>query len=289
MRSWLFTPATGGERLKKAFRSAADAVIVDREDAVAFSEKDSARAAAGTCLAELDGKRPAVYLRVNEQGSPWYRADMEMAVRSGFDGVMLPKSHSGDDIQRAEELLRSLGAGPETFALVPLIESAAGVVHAEEIAEAGAFVRQLAFGSLDFLLDLGGRSTDTGAELLYARSKLALASRAAGKEGPVDAVFPDFRNDEGLRADTLLSRALGFQGKLLIHPRQIPVVNEAFAPSGEEIQLALEITEAFRAAEAEGKGAIQVRGKMVDQPVYRKNQQLLEQARLFGLLAEEAK
>ena len=289
MRSWLFVPATAGEKLNKAFQSAADAIIVDLEDAVAYSEKERGWDAANTCLAGRKWRKPAVFLRVNDQSTPWYQADMEIAVRGGFDGVMLPKSSGATDIQCAEDLLRTLGASPERFELLPLIETATGILHAEEIAAHGVFVRRLAFGSIDFLLDLGGRNTDTDAELLYARSHLALASRAAGKEGPVDAVFPDFRNDEGLRADTLLARALGFQGKLLIHPRQIPVVNEAFAPSREEIQLALEITEAFRAAEAEGKGAIQVRGKMVDQPVYRKNQQLLEQARLFGLLAEEAK
>lgn len=288
MRSWLFTPATGGERLTKAFHSAADAVIVDLEDAVALSEKDAARSAAATCLTGRDWKRPAVFLRINEQGSPWYQADLETAVRCGYDGVMLPKSNEAANIQRAEEVLRSLGTAPDRFELLPLIETAAGVVHAGEIAACGAFVRRLAFGSIDFLLDLGGRSTGGGEELLYARSRLALASRAAGKEGPVDAVFPDFRDDEGLRRDALLARALGFQGKLVIHPRQIPIANEAFSPSAEEICLAEEIVSQFRAAAAAGKGAIQVRGKMVDQPVYRKNQQLLEQARLFGLLTEEA-
>lgn len=284
MRSWLFVPASAPDKIEKAINSAADAVIIDLEDAVAASEKEAAREAV---CAWAEGRGPdgkKRFLRVNERASQWYDEDMRMAVACRFDGVMLPKSNGGEDIQAAERTLRSAGASPESFELLPLVETACGVTHAGEIAGSGVFVKRMAFGSIDFLLDMGGRSTPSGLELLYARSQLALASRAAGKEGPVDAVFPNFRDDEALRQDAQLAQSIGFAGKMVIHPRQIQVVNEVFSPTAEEIAFARQVVGEFTAAVAAGLGAIRIGGKMVDKPVYEKNKRLLAAAEQYGLL-----
>lgn len=283
MRSWLFVPGVAVNKLEKAVRSAADAVIVDLEDAVAPTEKESVRRAVQSYMLERQCGTKKLFLRINERASRWYREDLLMAVHSGFDGVMLPKSGGGEDICAAEELLRSAGASTENFELLPLVETASGVLHAAETVS-GSFVRRLSFGSIDFLLDMGGKSSAAGTELVYARSYLALVSRAAGKEGPVDTVFPDFRDDEGLRRDAELAQSIGFTGKLVIHPRQIEVVNQVFSPTPEEITYAQEVKNSFEAAAGKGLGAIQLKGKMIDKPVYEKNLRLLEQAKQYALI-----
>lgn len=283
MRSWLFVPGAAVNKLEKAAQSAVDAVIVDLEDAVAPAEKGSARAAIQSYMLERRPGAKKYFLRINGRASQWYQEDLAAAVRSGFDGVMLPKSGGWEDICITEELLRSAGVSPENFELLPLVETASGILHAAEMIS-GSFVRRLTFGSIDFLLDIGGRSTAAGTELLYARSYLALVSGAAGKEGPVDTVFPDFRDDEGLRRDAELAQSIGFTGKLVIHPRQIEVVNRVFSPAPEEITYAQEVKNSFEAAARKGLGAIQLRGKMIDKPVYEKNLRLLEQAKQYALI-----
>lgn len=283
MRSWLFVPGVAVNKLEKAAQSAVDAVIVDLEDAVAPAEKESARAAIQSYMLEQRPGAKKYFLRINGRASQWYQEDLAVAVHSGFDGVMLPKSGGWEDICITEELLRSAGVSPENFELLPLVETASGILRAAEMIS-GSYVRRLTFGSIDFLLDIGGRSTAAGTELLYARSYLALVSRAAGKEGPVDTVFPDFRDDEGLRRDAELAQSIGFTGKLVIHPRQIEVVNRVFSPAPEEITYAQEVKNSFEAAARKGLGAIQLRGKMIDKPVYEKNLRLLEQAKQYALI-----
>jgi len=250
-RSYLFVPGTRPDRFAKACAAGADAVILDLEDSVAPADKAKAREA----IAEwLSAARP-VMVRVNTSDSQWFGDDLSLAKRPGIAGVLLPKA------ERVEEigvLAESFGAG---VAILPQIETARGFQNTRALAGDGN-VQRLLFGSIDFQLDLGMAAEED--ELLYFRSQLVLDSRLAGILPPVDGVTTDLDSAERVRADTLRARRLGFGGKMCIHPKQVPVVNECFAPNALEEAWARRVVEASAAAPG---AAISVDGKMVDRPV----------------------
>jgi citrate lyase subunit beta/citryl-CoA lyase len=258
LRSFLFAPATRPERVVKALASAADAVIVDLEDAVAPAEKVAARA----MLADhLPGWRP-LYLRINGCGTEWFEADLALAAAApNITGVMLPKAESAADIERLQPL-------PPAVAVLPLIETARGLHRAEAVA-AHARVERLAFGSIDFQLD----TSATDEELIYARSQLVVVSRACGLAAPVDGVTTELDDAGKLQADIARARRLGFGGKLCIHPRQLAAVAEAFVPRPEEVEWAEGVV---RAASSSGVAAVD--GRMVDRPVLLRAQRILADA-----------
>ena len=258
-RSYLFVPGDRPERFDKALAAGAGHVILDLEDAVAPESKQQARDAVA---AFLRADRPVV-LRINAAGTPWFDADVALAARTGVAAVMVPKAQS------AAALAGLLRAAPQAR-LLPLIETAAGLAAVHEIAHAPQ-VQRLVFGSIDFQLDLGIEGD--GEELLYFRSRLVLASRLADLEPPVDGVCTALDDAEALRADALRARRLGFGAKLCIHPRQVPVVEAAFAPSAEEVAWATRVLDAAQAAHG---AAVAVDGRMVDRPV------LLRARRLLG-------
>ncbi|HEY4024235.1 MAG TPA: CoA ester lyase, partial [Pseudonocardiaceae bacterium] len=217
-RSWLFVPGDRPERFDKALHSGADAVIVDLEDAVAPANKARARDA----VADLLDTQP-VYVRVNGADTRWHTEDLAaLSHRAGLLGVLLPKTTSAADVAATAA---ALGAHVQ---LVALIETAAGLRNADTIAAAERTTR-LAFGSIDFALDIGADTDD--AALLYARSTLVLASRVAGLPGPVDGVTTDLDDSAATTRDAEHARGLGFAGKLCIHPRQVGPVNTAFGYS----------------------------------------------------------
>lgn len=249
--SYLFVPGNRPERFAKACNSGAHAVIVDLEDAVAPQDKAAARAA---CAAALSARQP-VHVRINSADTEWFRDDVQMCRAPGVAGVMLPKA------ERVEDLAwigAQLGA---QVPLLPLIETAQGMWNAAAIARAPG-VQRLAFGSIDFQVDLG--IDGEGEELLYFRSQLVLASRVAGILGPVDGVTTAIDDAERLQADTDRARRLGFGAKLCIHPRQVEAVNACFRPGEEEVQWAQRVLAAIDGA---GGAAVAVDGKMVDKPV----------------------
>lgn len=269
-RSYLFVPGENAAVTKKAVSSAADCVILDLEDAVAVSEKASAREAVKESLKNFANDKQLI-VRINDLDSPYWEADLAVAVAGGAAGIMLPKAGSGKDIATLCEKIREFsGAKEPDFEVFPLIETASGVQFAYEIASADHLVTALAFGSIDFSLDIGCELTAGGLELLFARSQIVIASRAAGIEGPIDAVYPDLTNAEGLEREARSARQLGFKGKLIIHPKQMSIVHEAFSPSGKEIEQAKEIVSAFEEAEKNGVASIQIQGQFVDYPVYKK-------------------
>jgi len=261
-RSYLFVPGRDAHRIGKALESAADAVVIDLEDAVAQEEKEAARRVVKEAMREK-GSRPHVYVRINGLHSPFWQADCECAQEAGFAGIMVPKVGSAEDIVR---LKRELTA---EMTIIPLIETARGVHFAYEIALADAAVTRLAFGAVDYSLDLGIALTDEQLELVYPRSRLAVASRAAGIDPPIDTVFTDLNHEKGLIRETRMAKRLGFRGKLLIHPKQIQPVHTVFSPTKDELAWAQAVVEAFQAAEKQGVAAISVDGKMVDYPVYK--------------------
>lgn len=258
-RSLLFIPGSRPDRFDKAAQAGADAIILDLEDAVAPQDKDSARLAV---LDWLSAGQKAI-VRINGVGTPWHARDLALAKIPGVTAIMLPKAESAKDIAGI------VRAGAKQ--VLPLIESAAGIVSILKIATAPGVAR-LAFGSIDFQVDLGMRDAHED-ELLFFRSQLVLASRIAGIASPIDGVTTAIDDAERLRVDVARARRLGFGGKLCIHPRQIEAVHLGFTPDLQAISWAQ------RVIAAAGSGnVVAVDGKMVDKPVLLRAEAILREA-----------
>lgn len=257
----LFVPGSRPERFAKADDSGADAVILDLEDAVSTQDKDRAREAVAANALPL--KSPVI-VRVNARGTPWHEADIEAIRRLDGVSVMLPKTERAEDIVAMTE---SIARGVDVIAL---IESAAGLANLGEILAAPGVVA-LAFGSLDFALDLG--CAHDRLTLLAARSEIVWRSRAAGRAAPIDGVTTDLSNPEATEDDAHHATKLGFGGKMAIHPKQVEPIRRAFRPGQNEIDWARCIV----AASADGQ-AVRLNGEMVDRPVVERARQILRRA-----------
>lgn len=271
-RSLLFVPATRLERLGKAFDAGADAVIVDLEDAVAPDSKDTARASLAERLPQLEtAQRARLLVRINAVGTPWHEADLALIAlwaAQGLGAMMLPKSEDPQDLRG---LVARLGPSGR---VVALIESLAGLDQADALAREPQVLR-LAFGHLDFQLDLGMRCSPDEPELNGVRFSLVAASRRARLPAPIDGVTTDTGNAERLLADTTRARAFGFGGKLCIHPAQVVGVNQGFSPSAAELDWA---TRVLAGAAQTGGQAFSLDGRMVDLPVIRSVEAMLRAA-----------
>jgi len=255
----LFVPATRPERLAKAAQSGADALILDLEDAVAPADKAAAREG----LATLTLPDLPVILRINAAGTEWHEADLAMAARLDLAAVMLPKAEDAATLGRVHS-----ATGKPTLALV---ETAVGLSQLAAIASAPGLSR-LVFGSVDFSADIG--CAHEPEPLLFARSQIVLASRLAGLAAPIDGVTLAFSDDAAAEEDARRAAALGFGGKLCIHPRQIAPVLCGFAPSPEETEWARKVIDAA------GADAVAIEGMMIDAPVRRRASQILHRAAL---------
>jgi citrate lyase subunit beta/citryl-CoA lyase len=278
MRSLMFVPAHRERMVQRALglsdfgASGLDVAILDLEDGVPAASKDEARRMIAGVLARPASAGPLRFVRIQRALSDAGEADLDAVVRAGLDGIVAPK------VRRAEEVVwladeleareRRATIAPGTVRIIASIESAAALVDAPRIAASSARVVGLVFGSEDFALDLGLPTLREAeaAELLYARSATVVAAVAAGKIA-VDGIWPDIRDAAGLRADSLRARRLGFSGKTLIHPDQIPVVNEVFSPTPAEVDEARRAVSAFEEALARGDGAVALGGRMLDAPV----------------------
>ncbi len=258
-RSYLFVPGNRPERFDKALASGADAVIVDLEDAVAPDQKDAARA---TLAAWLDAGKPVV-VRINAVGTPWFGDDVKICRHAGVAAVMLSKTESAAD-------LAAVGAAAP---LIALIESAAGFDRLAAIAAAPG-VQRLAFGAIDFQLDLNLRAGYD--ELIFFRSQIVLASRLANLGAPIDSPSTAIDAPQEVEDEAQRARRLGFGAKLCIHPRQVDAVNRSFSPSAAEVAWAERV---LAAAAASGGAAVALDGKMIDTPVIGRAQALLREAR----------
>jgi citrate lyase subunit beta / citryl-CoA lyase len=281
LRSMLFTPGNRPDLIEKAIRSGADAVIVDLEDAVPLDSKVAARDALG----DLPDADVPLYVRVNGAETDLLWGDVVAAGRADIAGVVVPKAEDPDLLRRVSGALTALeldgGREPGSIEIVPLIESAKGVRDADDLLSCDDRVTSVLFGSGeqgDLVADLGCEWTPDGTGLLYARSQVLLAARAAGIAQPMDAVFMDFRNNAALRTECELARRVGYVGKVAIHPGQIEVIHDVFTPSAEEVARQRKIVEAFEAAVAEGSASISVDGRMVDYAVARVARGVLERA-----------
>ncbi len=259
-RSYLFVPGNRPERFAKACAAGADAVIVDLEDAVPPSGKLAARDALAAWLSPAQ----PVLVRINSADSEWFRDDLALCGLPGVAGIVLPKA------EREHDLAIVAAAGAPV--ILPLIESAQGLWNAIALARSPC-VQRLVFGAIDFSVDLGIKEGHE--QLLYFRSQLVLVSRVAGIQAPVDGVTASFDDPDRVREDTGRARALGFGGKLCIHPKQVPIVNAGFAPSAAELAWAARVLEA--ASNSQG-AAVALDGEMVDRPVILIAQQMLDEA-----------
>lgn len=293
LRSMLFAPGNQPRKVAKVASFGADAIILDLEDAVPPAEKQATRPRVREALATLPNSPPR-YVRVNALETGLTPADLEAVVCPELDGVKLPKVETAAEVFDVDRMLADLerqsGLAAGTIDLIPAIETARGVLNVGSIAGASSRVRHLSFGAGDYCRDVGVRFSGTmwepdGIELLYARSQIVLACRVAGLEPPIDTVWLDIGDNEGLERDARAAYRLGFQGKSAIHPAQVPIINAVFSPTAEEIEYAQRVVEAFERAEASGTAAIAVDGRMVDYPIVAKARWLLERARGFGLLS----
>ena len=280
IRSLLFSPASKPSMVEKALNSEADGVIIDLEDAVAASEKDTTRKS----LPDLEGSSMVTLVRVNGADTEWFWRDIVAAARTGADAVVIPKAESADVIRKVDGALTAIEAEhgrATTTEIIPLIESARGVFDVHDILAASDRVTTLLYGSAeqgDLVADLGCEWSPEGRELLTSRSWVLLAARAAAIEQPLDAVFMNIKDLDGLRRECELARSLGYTGKAAIHPAQIPVINDAFTPSPDEVEHQRHVLQLFSEALERGDGALAVDGVMVDYASARRAEAILARA-----------
>ena len=268
-RSWLFAPGNHSRRVGKALSLDADVVILDLEDAVAIGEKLKTRE---VVVSALQGPRSALgYIRINAYDTNFCYGDLCTVISNGVDGVILPKVETRDQIKSVDWLVSQLEHIADltigSIDIMPIIETGLGVANVRQIAESDTRVRRLSFGAGDYSKDMRMNWTLNESEMNHARAEIALASRAAGLDPPVDTVWVHVKDAEGCQRSAQTVRDMGYQGKLCIHPDQIEPVNTAFTPSDEEVAFSKKIVSAFDEAEASGLASIQVDGYFVDYPI----------------------
>jgi citrate lyase subunit beta/citryl-CoA lyase len=266
-----------------------DGIILDLEDSVALDKKADARLVVRNALRQVDFYGAERMVRINQL--PAGLEDLEYIVPHHLNLVLLPKCESAQQVQEVDQKITEILAEHKldyTIYIMPIIESALGVVNAFEIASASKRVSSLAIGLEDYTADLGAPRTKEGRETYFARNQLVNAARAAGIQA-IDSVFSDVGDMEGLRDVVLESKSLGFDGMGCIHPRQIKVIHEAFAPTETEIDKAKRVVLAFDEATAKGLGVVSLGTKMIDPPVVKRAQKTIDLAISTGLLPEKWK
>jgi len=277
-RSLLYVPGSNSRALQKARGLPADGLILDLEDAVAPDAKENARAIVATALADGGYGRRELVLRVNALDTPWGHADLTAAATMPIDAVLLPKVESADRVRLTVSLLDTLGA-PERIPVWCMLETSLGIIYAREIAAASPRLAALVLGTSDLTKDLHALSTRDRLPLLASLGLATLAARAHGL-AILDGVHLDLSDDEGFVASCRQGRELGFDGKTLIHPKQIAPANAAFAPSAEEVAWSRRIIATHAEAAAAGKGVVLVDGRLIETLH-------VENARRLVALAEE--
>lgn len=286
LRSMLFLPGNNPNMLINGNCLGADAVIFDLEDAVAPAEKTAARILVRNTMRYMDFGTCGRIVRINSIDTPYWKKDLEAILPQKPDLILLPKTSCAADIQEADryitELEQKLDIPCNTVGLMALIETAMGVENAFAIASSCQRIRALFLGAEDLTADLRCKRTKEGREIEYARTRLVVAARAANID-VFDTPFTDVNDDAGIVVDTELAKALGFSGKASISPRHVEVINQIFSPTQAEIDYAYEVIEAIRIAKEQGKGAIALRGKMIDAPIVARAERTISMAVEMGL------
>ena len=272
LRSLLFAPAVRPDLLRKMPRTGADAIVIDLEDATPPDAKDIGRVEMRSAVADLAGQLP-ILVRVNDDTTPWHDDDLDSLPTEGLAGIVVPKIET---IAGLDSLAARLTDRGLDMPVIGGVETALGVADARRLL-AHDVISAAYFGAEDFIAALGGVRTASNVEVAYARSQVALAGRLADVT-VIDQIVADFTDDDRCRRECLQARAMGYGGKLCIHPSQVAIANEAFLPSSEEIDRARRLLEAYDDAKAQGVASVAFEGQMVDEPVARQARRLLAQA-----------
>jgi citrate lyase subunit beta / citryl-CoA lyase len=277
IRSLLFVPGTRHDRFAKAMKAGADAVVFDLEDSVEAGQKQKARSLVAEFLA-APGPEALRLVRLNSIHTADGEADLEcFSGAHGFDGVLLPKVETVGAVELVARVFARHGRLGAVPPLLLLLETPRAILRAAEIAAADAPVAALLFGAEDLTASLAVERTIEGEELSFARAQIVLAAAAVGAEA-IDAVFTDLNDADSLRRDCQRARAVGFRGKMAIHPRQVEVINDVFTPAAAEIDRATRVVEAYEAARAIGEGVTTLDGRMVELPVVQRARRTLSLA-----------
>lgn len=282
IRSWLIAPANRPTYIAKFPGLGADCSVLDLEDGTPEPHKQQAREQLPAMVAELrrQGMSRGVFVRTNHPRSAHHALDLAAAGRAGVDGVCIPKLGTVAELRQVVEALAPFEDGlGRPFQIIGGIESALGAVHVTEIAFGDARLVGLYFGAEDFATDLlGARRTPGNIEVLYARSRVVLAAKAA-RINAIDHGVLEIHDDERFRFDAAQARDLGYDGKVCLNPRQVQLANELFSPSAEEVAFSRRLLHASREAEARGIGTIDFEGRMIDGPLVKRCERILEMAR----------
>lgn len=284
-RTMMFVPGANPAMLRDAILYGADSIMFDLEDAVSMKEKDSARLLVYSALKTFDYQSVETVVRINELSSGG-RQDIEAMILGGINVIRLPKTETSDDIRAVDAAIESVESHYQipvgTTKMMAAIESAEGVLNAREIAIASNRMIGIALGAEDYVTSQKTRRYPDGQELFFARNYILHAARAAGIAA-IDTVYSDVDNEDGLRQEASLIKQLGFDGKSVINPRQIPIINAIYAPTQAEIQNAKEVLAAIEEAESKGSGVIAINGKMVDKPIVERAYRVLAMAKAANM------
>ena len=283
-RSMLFMPGNNAGMLLNADALGADSVILDLEDAVSPSEKDSARILVRNALKYLDYNNCEIIIRINSIDTNYWKKDLDEIIPLKPHMIMPPKISCAKDVQIIADYMKTVErrySVEKEISIIPLIETALGVENAFEIAKSTDRVKAIFLGAEDLTADLRCKRTKKGDEIFYSRGRIVTAARAASIDA-YDTPFTDVEDEEGLREDAEFAKGLGFTGKASISPRHVMTINEVFSPTVEEIEYAKEVMDIIRIAKEQGKGAISLHGKMIDAPIVGRARQTLEMAKALG-------
>ncbi len=286
-RSLLYVPGNMPSMLQNIPLFQCDGVIIDLEDAVPLSEKDAARILVKHFLENYKDRNKEILIRINPLDTKWAIDDLKAVLPALPDGIRLPKADTREIVERLDTLLtefeEDLGLELGRFHILPSLESAQGIINANQIARASTRLIGLAFGAEDYTASMEIERTKSGEELFNARMNVLWAATSAGIQA-IDTIFSDVNDMEALRRETELVKRLGYTGKCMVNPRQIDVIHEVFAPKQEEVDYALQVIDAIKRAREMGTGVIALGGKMVDAPVVKRAARVLRTAYAHGLV-----
>ena len=285
----MFVPGNNPGMMQDAFIYGPDSIMLDLEDSVTLAEKDTARLLVYNALRTVDYGNIEMVVRINPLSTPYGHKDVEAVVKAGVDVVRMPKTETADEVREVEAAIEKveteLGCVGRTK-IMAAIESALGVVNAYAIATASKRMMGIALGAEDYCANLKTQRTPGGTELLLARQTIVVAARAAGIDC-IDTVFSNLNDMDAFRREVETIKKLGFDGKSIINPRQIEIVNEVFTPSQKDIDKAVAIVGALHEAARRGSGVIALNGKMIDKPVVIRAQHTIDLAIAAGVLKKE--
>ncbi|AEV94578.1 citrate (pro-3S)-lyase subunit beta [Pediococcus claussenii] len=289
-RTMMFVPGNNPAMLKDAGIYGADSIMFDLEDAVSITEKDAARDLVYEALQTVDYGNAELVVRINGLDTPFYQNDIKAMVKAKIDVIRLPKTESAEMIQQLEALVadaeREFNVEPGSIKLMAAIESAKGVINAVEIAAASSRMIGIALSAEDYTTDMKTHRYPDGAELEFARNMVLHAARAAGIAA-FDTVFTNMDDTDGFYRETEHIHQLGFDGKSLVNPRQIEMVNKVYQPTEDEVENALNVIAAIEEAKVKGSGVISMNGQMVDRPVVLRAQRVMMLAKATNLVNED--